>query len=319
MSKNIDDDVINNFLYMLEDSKKSIAQVKVKKNLPPIPRSYEPPINTLTNSRILDNESTSILKENFSHEAIRRKAIKNIRENNYTISDNNLRKELIKISVTKDYHISSIYFGFYFLPPELQDKYLTKDEETKKSKNMLQQRGELRFDKLDPKGYNKIIKSEAYKNAMEESDFLTYSTAFKYFNKNNFDNPPKEPIKNKELFPNFSDGMFKNIADITINPGGLPITLRTSTLRSQAIVYSNKKNDGIHLKVIKRYKLYDEFAKPYDLTNKGFPLGKETGTPYSMSDGYKSVALVDRVFENEKEAMQFMRRIVMEKASEKVR
>jgi len=38
-----------------------------------------------------------------------------------------------------------------------------------------------------------------------------------------------------------------------------------------------------------------------------------------MSDGYKSVALVDRVFENEKEAMQFMRRIVMEKASEKVR
>jgi len=32
MSKNIDDDdVINNFLYMLEDSKKSIAQVKVKK------------------------------------------------------------------------------------------------------------------------------------------------------------------------------------------------------------------------------------------------------------------------------------------------
>lgn len=79
------------------------------------------------------------------------------------------------------------------------------------------------------------------------------------------------------------------------------------------------KSDGIHLKVIKRYKLYDEFAKPYDLTNKGFPLGKETGTPYSMSDGYKSVALVDRVFENEKEAMQFMRRIVMEKASEKVR
>ena len=49
------------------------------------------------------------------------------------------------------------------------------------------------------------------------------------------------------------------------------------------------------------------------------PLGKETGTPYSMSDGYKSVALVDRVFENEKEAMQFMRRIVMQKASEKVR
>ena len=43
MSKNIDDDdVINNFLYMLEDSKKPITQVKVKKNLPPIPRSYEP-------------------------------------------------------------------------------------------------------------------------------------------------------------------------------------------------------------------------------------------------------------------------------------
>ena len=32
MSKNIDDDdVINNFLYMLEDSKKPITQVKVKK------------------------------------------------------------------------------------------------------------------------------------------------------------------------------------------------------------------------------------------------------------------------------------------------
>ena len=43
MSKNIDDDdVINNFLYMLEDSKKPITQVKVKKNLPSIPRSYEP-------------------------------------------------------------------------------------------------------------------------------------------------------------------------------------------------------------------------------------------------------------------------------------
>ena len=32
MSKNIDDDVINNFLYMLEDSKKPITQVKDKKN-----------------------------------------------------------------------------------------------------------------------------------------------------------------------------------------------------------------------------------------------------------------------------------------------
>ena len=143
------------------------------------------------------------------------------------------------------------------------------------------------------------------KNAMEESDFLTYSTAFKYFNKNNFDNPPKEPIKNKELFPNFSDGMFKNIADITINPGGLPITLRTSTLRSQAIVYSNKKNDGIHLKVIKRYKLYDEFKQPYNISG-GLPSKKETGTPYSMSDGYKDKILIDRTFKNEREAKKFL-------------
>ena len=154
MSKNIDDDVINNFLYMLEDSKKPITQVKVKKNLPPIPRSYEPPINTLTNSRILDNESTSILKENFSHE-------------------------------------------------------------------------------------------------------------------------------------------------------GLPITLRTSTLRSQAIVYSNKKNDGIHLKVIKRYKLYDEFKQPYNIS-RGLPSKKETGTPYSMSDGYKDKILIDRTFKNEREAKKFL-------------
>ena len=78
------------------------------------------------------------------------------------------------------------------------------------------------------------------------------------------------------------------------------------------------KSDGIHLKVIKRYKLYDEFKQPYNILG-GLPSKKETGTPYSMSDGYKSVALVDKVFENEKEAMQFMRRIVMQKASEKVR
>ena len=37
MSKNIDDDVINNFLYMLEDSKKLIAQVKVKKKFTSYP------------------------------------------------------------------------------------------------------------------------------------------------------------------------------------------------------------------------------------------------------------------------------------------
>lgn len=66
------------------------------------------------------------------------------------------------------------------------------------------------------------------------------------------------------------------------------------------------KSDDIHLKVIKRYKLYDEFAKPYDLTNKGFPLGKETGTPYSMSDGYKDKILIDRTFKNEREAKKFL-------------
>ena len=313
MSKNIDDDdVINNFLYMLENSKKPITQVKVKKNLPPIPRSYEPPINTLTNSRIV----TEIVNTNGN---IRRNAIKDIKDNNYPINSKKLKASLELISMTKDIGIPSIYFGFYFLPPELQDKYLTKDKESKESKNTLQQRGELRFDKLDPEGYREITKSEAYKTAMKKSDILTYYKATEYLKKNGFKNSTKEIIENENFKPNFSVGMFRNIADITTNPGGLPITLRTSTLRSQTIVKTDKKSDGIHLKVIKRYKLYDEFAKPYDLTNKGFPLGKETGTPYSMSDGYKSVALVDRVFENEKEAMQFMRRIVMQKASEKVR
>ncbi len=65
------------------------------------------------------------------------------------------------------------------------------------------------------------------------------------------------------------------------------------------------KSDGIHLKVIKRYKLYDEFKQPYNISG-GLPSKKETGTPYSMSDGYKDKILIDRTFKNEREAKKFL-------------
>lgn len=65
------------------------------------------------------------------------------------------------------------------------------------------------------------------------------------------------------------------------------------------------KSDGIHLKVIKRYKLYDEFKQPYNISG-GLPSKKETGTPYNMSDGYKDKILIDRTFKNEREAKKFL-------------
>ncbi|RRD40086.1 hypothetical protein EII29_04570 [Leptotrichia sp. OH3620_COT-345] len=56
------------------------------------------------------------------------------------------------LSQIKDIGIKSIYFGFYFLPLEIQNKYLKKEEDTSRIENKLQKRGELRIDKIDPEG-----------------------------------------------------------------------------------------------------------------------------------------------------------------------
>ena len=263
-----------------------------------------------------------------SNEIIKNEKIKNIKNNNYPINSNELRKQLRTLSKTKDMELNSIFFGFYFLDSNIQNQYLTKDEDTEKSRrkdtriktesDKLKQRGELRMDKINIEGYNKLINSKEYKKMIEDLDRLTYSSSFNYLAKNGFKNLNNIEIENKILNPNFSDGLLKNFFDILTNPGGLPITLRTSTLYSKSLIKTEIKNDGIHLKITKRYKLYDEFKKPYNIKN-GLPYSKETGTPYSMSDGYKNKVLIDKTFKNEKEALKFLKEMTIKKEAVKTR
>ncbi|RRD40085.1 hypothetical protein EII29_04565 [Leptotrichia sp. OH3620_COT-345] len=72
---------------------------------------------------------------------------------------------------------------------------------------------------------------------MKDLDTLIYFTAAKYFKKNGFKNSENIKINNESFHPNFSDGGIRNMAD----SGGLPITLRTSTLRSRTLIKTDKK------------------------------------------------------------------------------
>ena len=68
--------------------------------------------------------------------------------------------------------------------------------------------------------------------------------------------------------------------------GALDITLRRSTIKSNTITQVTQiPGGGINVKIIREYKIYDEFKQPYNIKD-GKPYSGETGNPYSMSSGY---------------------------------
>lgn len=71
--------------------------------------------------------------------------IDQIKSNKYPINNENLKSNLIKLSLSKV--IPSIYFGIYYLDKETQKIY-EKDEDNK---------FELRFDELDREGWLNLM------------------------------------------------------------------------------------------------------------------------------------------------------------------
>ena len=226
-----------------------------------------------------------------------------IKNNNYNIIDEKLSNELIKLSLSTDYSLPSKYFGIYFLDKNTQNRYLEKDKDVNKS---IDKRGELRFDKLDKKGYENLIKSKEYESITKKSEKEMWKTT--YENIKNVSTIDKI-IENKNVYEIFAENI-----EIIKDPGGLPITLRTATMRSNTILKAGETNKGYQLEITREYKLYDEFKEPYNvkvidkkIVDIVFHSKKETGNPYSMSDGYRRSRTERYTFKNRDEAIRFIR------------
>ena len=223
--------------------------------------------------------------------------INQIKSNKYSINNENLKSNLVKLSLSKGI-VPSMYFGIYYLDKETQKKYMKTDEDNT---------FELRFDELDRDGWLNLIKSPEYKSVMRKSDKETWKTAYELLKNSKTVNTMKEPKKNRNVTETFASNW-----SIITEPGGLPITLRSATMKSNTRMEAKQTKAGFEIYIVKQYKLYDEFKEPYNIKVidgyiKIYALTKkETGTPYKMSSGYRDQYIIKKTFSNRQEALKYL-------------
>lgn len=277
----------------IEELIKALNQNKKIEERNSKPRNVKEPIK----KALVSTKNTFITERNMkSLKSIQKEEIneiiKNIENKKYTIGDKRLKENLERLSMLKDTGMRSKYFGFYFLPKEIQDEYLSMDEDG---------RYELRIDLFDSDGYKKLIETKYFKEVINQIDKRSLKDIKEKLKINGFKN---DTIK-KENFNGYmvSENLFKQFFKIILDFGGLDITLRSTTLKSDAKVKVNKRNNKINIEISRRYKISDTFKKPYDIIY-GLPYDGETGNSYKMTSGYKEDIIFKGEYSTEKEALK---------------
>ena len=218
-----------------------------------------------------------------------KRAKKNLHEKTYRLGDQNFINDLTEFSRSRDIGLISPYFGFYFLPVNIQKKYMSKDEDGDVG---------LRIDAFDPKGFEELKNKREYTIGLYKVNIKSFERTKKEILENGIKN---NTLNNENVQQNFvsqskilgiipdSNGLEKVIS----TPEKLDITYRTGSIKSKTTVQiENWKKDWVKVTLFREYKLYDDFKKPYDFRY-GLPYSGETGTPYKLLTNYQKK---DKIF-----------------------
>ena len=219
-------------------------------------------------------------------------AFNKLKSQNYILGNDEFLKNLRNYSKDSPYLIGPIispYFGFYFLPKEIQKKYFGRVED--KDGNVAEG---LIMNKFDPKGYEKLINSKEYTIAIHKANLVSLESAYEHFEKNGL-KPGTFYVNNKRFSQNFVSqseiihlktrlGIGQAITDAD----GLNITLREATIVGHIrIIVSEPNKKGEQFVTITEYtRIADEFSEPYNL-KWGFPSPFELGNKYGLMSEYK--------------------------------
>ena len=219
-------------------------------------------------------------------------AFNKLKSQNYILGNDEFLKNLRNYSKDSPYLIGPIispYFGFYFLPKEIQKKYFGRVED--KDGNVAEG---LIMNKFDPKGYEKLINSKEYTIAMHKANLVSLESAYEHFEKNGL-KPGTFYVNNKRFSQNFvsqSEIMHLKtrlgIGQAITDADGLNITLREATIVGHIrIIVSEPNKKGEQFVTITRYtRIADEFSEPYNL-KWGLPSPFELGNKYGLMSEYE--------------------------------
>ena len=211
------------------------------------------------------------------------KARKDVVTQTYRLGDQKFLEDLTLFSLTKDIGLSSPYFGFYFLPENIQKKYLTSDEDGDVG---------LRIDTFDIEGFKKLKNTKEYTIGLYKVNIHAFEKTKKEIQINgvknsrfNNENTQQNFVSQSKILGIIPDSL--GVEKAIFTPKELDITYRTGTIKSKTTVQvNNLGGDWVEVKLFREYKLYDHFKAPYDLY-KGFPYSKETGHPYNLLTNYQ--------------------------------
>ena len=216
------------------------------------------------------------------------KAKANVTTKIYKLGDPKFLDDLSLFSAA--YGLASPYFGFYYLPKEMQEKYFgeVKDNNGTIAKGLI-------VNRFDPKGYEKLKNSKEYTIAMHKANLVSFESAYEHFEKNGL-KPGTFYVDNNRFSQNFAsqDEIMKiktrtGLGQIFTDARGLNITFRGATIAGHIkIVVSKPNNKGEQFVMITRYtRIADNFSKPYDLLD-GFPFPFEAGgNAYGLMSDYE--------------------------------
>ena len=219
-------------------------------------------------------------------------AFNKLKSQNYILGNDEFLKNLRNYSKDSPYLIGPIispYFGFYFLPKEIQKKYFGRVED--KDGNVAEG---LIMNKFDPKGYEKLINSKEYTIAMHKANLVSLESAYEHFEKNGL-KPGTFYVNNKRFSQNFvsqSEIMHLKtrlgIGQAITDADGLNITLREATIVGHIrIIVSEPNKKGEQFVTITRYtRIADEFSEPYNLKWR-LPSPFELGNKYGLMSEYE--------------------------------
>ena len=218
-----------------------------------------------------------------AHSESIKRAEKNLHEKTYRLGDQNFINDLTEFSRSRDIGLISPYFGFYFLPVNIQKKYMSKDKDGDIG---------LRVDDFDPKGFETLKNTREYTIGLYKVNIKSFERTKKEILENGIKN---NTLNNENVQQNFvsqskilgiipdSNGLEKAIS----TPEKLDITYRTGSIKSKTTIQiENWKKGWVKVKLFREYKLYDDFKKPYDFKY-GLPYSGETGTPYKLLTNYQ--------------------------------
>ena len=218
-----------------------------------------------------------------AHSESIKRAEKNLHEKTYRLGDQNFINDLTEFSRSRDIGLISPYFGFYFLPVNIQKKYMSKDKDGNIG---------LRVDDFDPKGFETLKNTREYTIGLYKVNIESFERTKKEILEKGIKN---DTLNNKNVQQNFisqskilgiipdSNGFEKVIS----TPEKLDITYRNGLIKSKTTIQiENWKKGWVKVQLFREYKLYDDFKKPYDFKY-GLPYSGETGTPYKLLTNYQ--------------------------------